>query len=375
MNLRTSNIPILSFFTGAGFLDMGFMNAGFTIVWHNEYNPKFIEGFNYAMKNMGHENMHIDRSVSIVDTKKDLIINEAFDGRPPSCFGVIGGPPCPDFSAGGKNRGKNGDNGRLSMVYVDRICELKPTFFLFENVPGLLRTAKHREFLGELRRQLREIYVTDVTTLNALEYGVPQDRQRVFMLGFHKDWFKDTFGCERLAEIRDDEHLARDEPSWFPWPDPKFKNPKDLPWPAIEDGCLTPQIPEGCPKELMVGNHIPLEEVMNLPNSCDCFRPRSPKFSQILEGDVSRKSFKRLHRWRFSPTAAYGNNEVHLHPTENRRLSVREVMRIQTVPDDYQLPATMTLTQKFKTVGNGVPVLLAEAVAGSIQRVLRGELP
>jgi site-specific DNA-cytosine methylase len=59
------------------------------------------------------------------------------------------------------------------------------------------------------------------------------------------------------------------------------------------------------------------------------------KFQEIAGGDNSRQSLKRLHRRRYSPAAAYGNNEVHLHPTEKRRLTVRETMRIQTVPDEY----------------------------------------
>ncbi len=110
--------------------------------------------------------------------------------------------------------------------------------------------------------------------------------------------------------------------------------------------------------------------VEGLPNSRDCFKPYSKVFKQIAEGDVSRKSSKRLHRWRYSPAAAYGNNEVHLHPWEPRRLTVREALRIQTVPDAYALPPRMTLSAMFKTVGNGVPVKLAQAVSASIFDVL-----
>ena len=79
---------------------------------------------------------------------------------------------------------------------------------------------------------------------------------------------------------------------------------------------------------------------------------------------------RRGWRVRFSPAAAYGNNEVHLHPTEPRRLTVREAMQIQTVPENYALPANMTLTSKFKTIGNAVPVRLAEAMAGSLKEVI-----
>lgn len=116
------------------------------------------------------------------------------------------------------------------------------------------------------------------------------------------------------------------------------------------------------------------EEIARLPNGLEGFKPYSKKFYLIPEGDVSGISFKRLHRWRYSPTVAYGNNEVHLHPAFPRRLTVREAMRIQTVPDNYALPAGISLSNKFKMVGNGVPVKLARAVALSFAKVLRGEL-
>ena len=98
----------------------------------------------------------------------------------------------------------------------------------------------------------------------------------------------------------------------------------------------------------------------------------------IAEGDTTRKSFKRLHRWRYSPTACYGNNEVHLHPYKIRRLSVSEAMAIQSLPREFILPRTMSLSAKFKTIGNGVPYLLSEAIAVTLYDFLRvegGEVP
>jgi len=82
---------------------------------------------------------------------------------------------------------------------------------------------------------------------------------------------------------------------------------------------------------------------------------------------VSGKSFKRLHRYRYSPTAWYGNNEVHLHPWKKRRLSVREALRLQTVPDTYVMPEEIPLCAKFKVIGNGVPCQLAQKIAESIR--------
>ena len=112
------------------------------------------------------------------------------------------------------------------------------------------------------------------------------------------------------------------------------------------------------------------QRLSTLPNGTEGFNPYSRRFKTVAEGDVSKKCFKRLHRWRYSPAAAYGNNEVHLHPTEPRRLTVREAMQIQTVPENYALPADMTLSSKFKTIGNAVPVRLAEAMANSINEVI-----
>jgi DNA (cytosine-5)-methyltransferase 1 len=109
-----------------------------------------------------------------------------------------------------------------------------------------------------------------------------------------------------------------------------------------------------------------------LPNGQDVFQPKSDKFGTIPEGDDRRKSFKRLHRWRYSPTVAYGNNEVHLHPTEPRRITVREALRLQSVPDDYAFPPEAPLSAKFKMVGNGVPVKLAFAVAVAVAEALTG---
>ena len=91
----------------------------------------------------------------------------------------------------------------------------------------------------------------------------------------------------------------------------------------------------------------------------------------IAEGDDSKKSYKRLHRWRYSPTVAYGNNEVHLHPYKVRRLSASEALSLQTLPKEFQLPAEMTLTDKFKTIGNGVPFILANCMAKSIADYLK----
>ena len=131
--------------------------------------------------------------------------------------------------------------------------------------------------------------------------------------------------------------------------------------------------PENIPIELCVENClVPYREEKKIPNSKEYFKLYSTKdqLDAIKEGETNRPSFKRLHRFKYSPTACYGNNEVHLHPYRHRRLSVRETLRIQGVPDTYVVPADLPLSKKFKMIGNGVPVPLAEAVANSIKSFL-----
>jgi DNA (cytosine-5)-methyltransferase 1 len=387
-NVSPQNIPLLSFFAGAGFLDIGFMQAGFDIIWRNEYNPFFVKGFEYAMAQIPHLNSNgngkVHNTHSITDLTVSRIAREAFHNLPtPEIFGIIGGPPCPDFAKGGKNRGREGDHGKLSQIYINTIIELKPTFFLFENVPGLLRTKKHRQFLYELLSQLAEYYYLDLNVLNALEYGVPQDRERLFIIGFLKKWAEQSRDMHLLTkwhnqeagllshkDLRDYEVSGKEH--WFTWPVRRYEQAKiRYAWPEQSPFGAEPEKPMGIPDELMIGSIFSAkDEITTLPNGLEAFEPRSSKFTTIEEGDVSRKSFKRLHRWRYSPAAAYGNNEVHLHPTLPRRLTVREALRIQTVPDTYAFPQELPLSHKFKMIGNGVPVKLAYALATSFASFL-----
>lgn len=356
------SIPVLSFFTGGGFLDLGFEEAGFDIVWTNEYNPAFADMYEYGMTSW-RKSKHTALRPAKITNRKDLttlrtpsILKEAFGRELPPFFGVIGGPPCPDFSIGGKNGGHKGKNGKLTRTFVDRICKIKPGFFVIENVPGLYRTKKHRKFLDKMICQLREGgYAVDMAILRGLELGIPQDRERLFVVGFKSRLIQPKGGA------------TTDDFGWFPWPEPLHNEPKKLPWPKTSEFGGDPILPERIPAELTV---YPLlggtSDPETLPNGKDYFNAYSPKFQARLEGDVLKKSFKRLHRHRYSPTVSYGNNEVHLHPWKPRRLSVREALRIQTVPDTYVLPDTSTLSAKFKLICNGVPCRMAEHLARTV---------
>ena len=357
-------LPLISFFTGGGFLDLGLEEAGFDTVWYNEFNPDFADMFEYGMSALRKSvdpsapAVSVNSRSSIIDLRAGQILFDAFGGAAPARFGVIGGPPCPDFSNGGRHRGHEGDHGKLSQTYIDMVCDLKPSFFLMENVPGLIRNTKHRAFFEKLRDQLKlSGFITDFTTLNALDFGVPQDRNRVFMIGVsNREWHR-LYGKKQSPQ----------EDGWFPFPKPRFENAKFLPWPGVSTFGAEPVKPRGIPDELMTIHWLKGKiDVSKLPNGDEFFIPYSDKFNTVAEGDDSKKSFKRLHRYRYSPTACYGNNEVHLHPWKPRRLSVREALRIQTIPDEYVLQKTKPLSSKFKMIANGVPRILAFEIGRSL---------
>lgn len=281
----------------------------------------------------------------------DLINKEK---RNQSIIGFIGGPPCPDFSVAGKNKGQHGENGRLSQSYIDLICKQLPDFFVFENVKGLYRTARHREFFNTLKEQLFKAgYSCTEKLINSIEYGVQQDRERIILIGFLNQ--KDKL----ISNFNWNTHIG--------FPDALQKN-----WPHTHAVHETPQKPENIYSELTVQYWFEKNDVENHPNADKYFQPRAglAKFQTIDEGDDKKKSYKRLHRWRYSPTAAYGNNEVHIHPYLPRRISAAEALAIQSLPKEFELPENMTLSNMFKTIGNGVPFLAAKGIALTLKTYL-----
>jgi DNA (cytosine-5)-methyltransferase 1 len=361
-------ISIFSFFSGSGFLDLGFETTGYKIAYVNEIFPPFMSAYRYSREKLNlpqpeygyHEGEAADVSKLIAETPAQRLNELVENSRKLNhIIGFIGGPPCPDFSIGGKNKGHLGENGKLSSAYVELICQNSPDFFLFENVKGLWRTTKHRLFFEELKIKLQQAgYLLTERLINSIEYGVPQDRDRIILIGFKDNFLKDM-------KIKDN--------FIFPW-DKYILYPRNqvfnYPWnkcePFQEDSIIP--CPENIPEQLTVEYWFRKNKVLNHPHAKHHFQPRAAKikFATIEEGDDSKKSFKRLHRWRYSPTACYGNNEVHLHPYKIRRISVAEALAIQSLPEDFILPENMSLTNMFKTVGNGVPYLAAKALAQSI---------
>jgi len=372
--MSVDRLKIFSFFSGSGLLDLGFENNEYEIVFVNEYFEPFMNAYQHARQNL---HMEVPRfgyqcsDINVFLNERNIELHDYINSihAENNLAGFIGGPPCPDFSIAGRQAGRDGNNGRLSQSYVELIINCLPDFFLFENVKGLWSTRKHREYYDELKQMLHDSgYVTTEKLVNSLEYGVPQERERVILIGLRRELVNSNF-------------VVNNEITNFLWDTNIRYHLNDINqiiWPTtnpfIEDSLMP--CPANIIRELTIEHWFQQNDINNHPNSNDYFTPRAgiTRMQTIEEGDADKKSYKRLHRWRYSPTAAYGNNEVHLHPYKVRRISASEAMAIQSLPRDFILPEYMSLTNKFKTIGNGVPYLVANGIARAILLYMEGIL-
>lgn len=165
-------MDVVSFFAGCGGLDLGFEQAGFRVVWANDLEPHCRDTY---IRN------HPNTKFVLGDMRKidpNLI---------PECVGFIGGPPCQPWSIGGKQAGLEDERGQLFLKYIEFIDAKKPKFFVIENVKGLLNDKFSDVFEDFVKRLGAAGYDVHWKLLDAVNYRVPQNRERVFFVGFRKD--------------------------------------------------------------------------------------------------------------------------------------------------------------------------------------------
>jgi len=330
-------IPTISLFCGSGGLDLGFARQGFQPVLAVDSADAACTTFEQNFP--GCRVLKQDLSRVPPGYLVDRLAEMPSTAHP---VGVVGGPPCQAFSRSNVHRRAADPRRMLPATYARLLSELRKAFdidfFVFENVVEL-KHRDHKELFSDLKGLFREAGFTifeDV--LDAKDFGVPQTRRRVFIVGFNKRKYTKFAFAFPLAAFQ------------------VWKTVKDaigrLPAPAYFARDLTP-------------DKIPFH-----PNHW-CMKPVSRRFSNgnMKQGDSTNgRPFRVLHWDKPSWTVAYGNREVHIHPSGKRRLSVYEAMLLQGFPESYQLLGN--LSEQIRMVSDAVPPALGEALARGIRALV-----
>lgn len=335
-----SNAPkLVSLFSGCGGMDLGFMKAGFDIVWANDFDADAQAV--YAL------------NIGKIDKRDILTVNES---EIPAGDILTAGFPCQPFSNAGNRKGVHDSRGMLYKECLRIIKHLMPKVIVFENVKGLLST----KYIDG--RNLAEVIVGDLSDMNeigynvkyqlvnASDYNVPQNRQRVLFIGVRRDLGIEFHFPEKMLSMK---------------PQLTLQHILDVP-DAVENNIDWPFSPQA----LNMIEHIPEGgSWKDVP-----YENLAPRFQRIRD-DMKKYHSPNFYR-RFSrneicgtmTASAQPENCGIIHPTENRRYTVREVARIQTFPDDFRFitDSIRNITAMYKVIGNAVPVNLAYNMASAI---------
>lgn len=322
---RLSAIPVVSLFSGPGGLDLGFHDAGFSSIFAADFDSSSVETYNHNLPPVAQR-----KDLAAVDPKEIL---EAISATGKVPRGVIGGPPCQSFSQANVRQRRNDPRKKLIFSFASLVkaidAKFDIDFFLMENVAALAKP-KHRRILGRLKTAFRSSgFTVYQRVMNAAEFGVPQKRQRLFLVGIKHDIA--GFARFQFPEPQKDRKTVRQaighlgEPVFFDRAKPKRR--------------------------------IPFHR-----NHWTMF-PRSDKFG--VASKQQGRSFQRLQWNKPSRAVAYGHREIHVHPSGRRRLSILEAMLLQGFPQRYRLSGN--LSEQVTQVSNAVPPPLARSIALSIQ--------
>lgn len=335
--MSKKKFELVSLFSGCGGLDLGFKQAGFSIAWANEFNNKIWETYKY-----NHPETELDTR-SIVDIKSSEI---------PFCDGIIGGPPCQSWSLAGSMGGIDDNRGQLFYEYARVLRDKMPKFFLAENVPGIISKSHIKEF-KKIINLFEEIgYEVNYKKLDSSYYGVPQNRKRVFIVGFRKDLNLKFEFPEKLYSDSDQNKTNI----------LKLKDSiKDLPEPlAAKEKNYT----NG--DKLNINAH---EYYIGSFSSRFMSRNRKRNWNEPAYTVEASGRHAKIHPDSPDMVKIEKDKRKFEGDGEPRRLSIRESARIQTFPDEFKF-FYEKLNDGYKMVGNAVPVNLAKVLAKEIKKQL-----
>lgn len=323
---------LISLFSGAGGLDLGFEKAGFEVIVANEFDKTIWETYE---KN--HKAKLIKGDISDIDSSQF-----------PDCDGIIGGPPCQSWSEAGSLKGIDDPRGQLFFEYIRVLRDKKPKFFLAENVSGMM-AQRHNSAVENIVSKFENAgYDVFIHLLNASDYGVPQDRKRVFYIGFRKDL---NISFYEPPEPHETKSTFKDA----------IYDLKDNAIPALSKNKTNGE-------KCIVGNH---EYFTGAFSSIFMSRNRVRSWDeQAFTVQASGRQCQ-LHPQAPNMIKVGKDKQIFVPGKEHlyRRLTVRECARVQGFPDEFKFYYT-DLNDGYKMIGNAVPVKLAYEIAKSIYATL-----
>lgn len=389
----------IDLFAGCGGLSEGFYRAGYKALAHVEINHWACETLRTRMKYYGYKN--IDKEVIEHDiTSADIIdrINEATNGVSPDI--IIGGPPCQAYSTAGRVRDGKGmatdARNYLFESYVKILEYYKPKFFVFENVTGILSAKANGkkifpQVIEALGNEYKVIDNPDTILFNTANYGVPQLRKRIIIMGVRKDI--PNLEVEELYKSVKKTHYDPEMPESERGKLKRFVDVKqalgDLPQVLPGDDASTEAFEYPCDNEFLkrVGNKglAPLRDhICRKHNDTDRERFRVMIENHWSFGEMrrARPDLEHEHarvfdnsyvvQWWDLPSKTIlahihkdGFQFIHPDYDQARTFTVREAARIQSFPDDFVFEGSRG--EKFKQIGNAVPCLFAEALAKALR--------
>lgn len=325
---------IVSLFAGAGGLDLGFKQAGFTVSVAIDAASAAIRSY----KRNFPRSLAVTADLTALQPRGVLahVRKKISEG---SRIAVIGGPPCQGFSRANIGALRDDPRNKLPTLYLEIVRELQKhydvEFLVIENVLGI-RDKKHAGTYNALVLAIGRLGF-DVTEkmLCATDFGVPQNRKRIIL------------SCMRKGR--------------------GYSKVK----PRKRAGLLTVRDAIGHVAEpALFQRSLDTADIPGHPNNWTMM-PKSTRFLTEIVNSSSSRSFKRLQWDLPSPTIAFGNREIHVHPNGHRRLSIYEAMLLQGFPHDFVLEGT--LSEQVAQVSNAVPPPLGRSVALAVKRALKGQ--
>ena len=393
LNAKINNktYTFIDLFAGAGGFAEGFYQENFKALSHIEFDSDACKTLKERMKfyNYPKEEIEKIKSTDITDENIIDIIEDGINNN--SVDVIIGGPPCQSFSSQGKARDPNGmkcdPRNYLYESYVKILNHFKPKFFVFENVSGILSTKINgKQIIDTIFKDMKENYkiIEDKNTLllNAVDFGVPQERKRVIIIGVRKDLnidvatiYKDLGEIAKNEEIVTVQDAIGDLPKLYPGEGSEIIEHK----PKIINKYLSKirsnQL--GTLHHHVARNHNELDKkryklMTKYKWTLGELYEKEPSLvhpkKRLFNNSYVVQHFDKPSKTIIAHLYKDGNQFIHPDHTQERTLTPREAARLQSFPDDFIFPCSKT--QQYKQIGNAVPPLLAKHIASVLKKYL-----